>query len=157
MAPIVDSAEDLLHARGFKVTPQRSLLLQVLAAQPDYLDAEELYALTYAQDASVSLATVYRALNLFVELGLVDHRHVEPDHRREVFRLADGPEQHYLTCVRCGARVPILTDLLNRMASELVRRKGVSVTSACACFTGYCAQCTTELGAEQLHRPRRAS
>ncbi|MCD4687033.1 MAG: transcriptional repressor, partial [Anaerolineae bacterium] len=88
---------------------------------------------------------VYRALKLFAELGLVDHRYVEPVHRREVFRLSDGPEQHYLTCVRCEARVLIHTDLLNRMALALVERKGVSVTSACACFTGYCPACTEEL------------
>jgi Fur family ferric uptake transcriptional regulator len=148
MPLILDDAEALLRERGFKVTPQRTLLLQVLAAQSTYLDAEEIYALGHAQDRSISLATVYRTLNLFAELSLVDHRYVEPEHRREVFRLAEGPEQHYLTCVRCGARVPIRTDLLNQMAQELVRRKGVSVTSACACFTGYCPDCTEELRRE---------
>jgi Fur family ferric uptake transcriptional regulator len=116
-----------------------------MAGQTDYLDANEIFALAHMQDASISLATVYRALNLFAELGIVDHRYVEPEHRREVFRLSDGPEQHYLTCVRCGARVLIHTDLLNRMAQALVERKGVSVISACACFTGYCPACTEEL------------
>lgn len=145
MPHVIDDAEALLQERGFKITPQRSLVLQVLAGQASHLDAEEIYALAHAQDASVSLATVYRALNLFAELGLVDHRYVEPEHRREVFRLADGPEQHYLTCVRCGARVLIRADLLNHMASELVRRRGVSVISACACFTGYCPACTADL------------
>lgn len=145
MPHIIDDAEALLRARGFKITPQRTLILQIMAGQTDYLDAEELFALAHMQDASISLATVYRALNLFAELGLVDHRYVEPEHRREVFRLSDGPEQHYLTCVRCGARVLIHTDLLNRMARALVERKGVSVTSACACFTGYCSACTEEL------------
>jgi Fur family ferric uptake transcriptional regulator len=148
MPLILDDAEGLLRERGFKVTPQRTLLLQVLAAQATHLDAEEVYALAHAQDASISLATVYRTLNLFAELSLVDHRYVEPEHRREVFRLAEGPEQHYLTCIRCGARVLIRTDLLNQMARELVRRKGVSVTSACACFTGYCPDCTEELRRE---------
>jgi Fur family transcriptional regulator, ferric uptake regulator len=145
MPTIIDDAEALLHERGFKVTSQRSILLHVLAGQAVYLDAEEIHELAHAQDASISLATVYRALNLFAELGLVDHRYIEPEHRREVFRMAEGPEQHYLTCVRCGKRVLIHADLLNRMASELVRRKGVSVTSACACFTGYCPACTDEL------------
>ncbi|MBN1202053.1 MAG: transcriptional repressor [Anaerolineae bacterium] len=145
MPHLIDEAEALLRERGFKVTPQRSLVLQVMAGQTAYLDAEEIYNLAYTHDASISLATVYRALNLFAELGLVDHRYVEPEHRREVFRLSKGPEQHYLTCVRCGARVLIHADLLNRMANELVRRKGVSVTSACACFTGYCPACTAEL------------
>jgi Fur family ferric uptake transcriptional regulator len=144
-ANLIDDAETLLRERGFKVTPQRTLLLQVLAAQKNHLDADEIYQLAHAQDASISLATVYRTLNLFAELGLVDHRYVEPEHRRELFRLADGPEQHYLTCVHCGARVLIHTDLLNRMANELVRREGVSVTSACACFTGYCPDCTALL------------
>jgi len=145
MPHIIDEAEALLHERGFKVTPQRTLLLQVLAAQSKHLDADEIYQLAHAQDESISLATVYRTLNLFAELGLVDQRYVEPEHRREAFRLSDGPEQHYLTCVRCGTRVLIHTNLLNQMASELVRRKGVSVTSACACFTGYCPDCTAEL------------
>jgi len=148
MPHIIDEAEATLHQRGFKVTPQRTLLLQVLAAQSSHLDAEEIYALAHAQDASISLATVYRALNLYTELGLVDRRYVEPEHRREVYRLAEGPEQHYLTCLRCGTRVLIATDLLNNMARELVRRKGVSVTSACACFTGYCPDCTAALRRE---------
>lgn len=148
MPHIIDEAESTLQQRGFKVTAQRSLLLQVLAAQSTYLDAEEIYELAHAQDASVSLATVYRTLNLFAELGLVDHRYVEPEHRREVFRMADGPEQHYLTCLRCGTRVLIATDLLNDMVHALVERKGVSVTSACACFTGYCPECTTALARE---------
>ena len=145
MPHLIDETEALLRERGFKVTPQRTLLLQVLAGQSTHLDAEEIYALAHAQDASISLATVYRTLNLFTELGLIDHRYVEPDHRREVFRLSEGPEQHYLTCVRCGTRVLIHTDLLNQMAQELVRRRGVSVTSACACFTGYCPDCTAAL------------
>ena len=145
MQTLIDEAETLLRERGFKVTPQRTLLLQVMAGQSVYLDADEIFALAHLQDASISLATVYRTLNLFAELGLVDHRYVEPEHRREVFRLSDGPEQHYLTCVRCGKHVLIHADLLNRMALELVQRKGVSVISACACFTGYCPTCTEEL------------
>ena len=148
MPTLVDEAEILRRERGFKVTPQRTLLLEVMAGQTSYLDADEIFHLAHAQDDSISLATVYRALNLFAELGLIDHRYVEPEHRREVFRMSEGPEQHYLTCLRCGKRVLIHADLLNKMASELVRRKGVSVTSACACFTGYCAECTEALRKE---------
>jgi Fur family ferric uptake transcriptional regulator len=142
MPHLIDDTETLLRERGFKVTPQRTLLLQVMADRPAYMDAEQIFELAYAQDASISLATVYRTLNLFAELGLVDRRYVEPEHRREVFRLSEGPEQHYLTCVRCGKRVLIHADLLHQMARELVRRDGVSVVGACACFTGYCAECT---------------
>lgn len=145
MPHLIDEAEARLHAHGFKITPQRTLILQVMAGQTSYLDADEIFELAHTQDASISLATVYRSLKLFAELGLIDHRYVEPEHRREVFRLSEGPEQHYLTCVRCGKRTLIHADLLNQMASELVRRKGVSVISACACFTGYCAECTAEL------------
>ncbi len=145
MTLTIDKAETLLREHGYKITPQRTLLLQIMAGQAAYLDAEEIFQLAHLQDASVSLATVYRTLNLFAELGIVDHRYVSPEHRREVFRLSAGPEQHYLTCVRCGKRVLIHTDLLNRMAHELVRHKGVMVTGACACFTGYCAECTETL------------
>lgn len=98
MTTLIDNAESLLRERGFKVTPQRTLLLQVMAGQSTYLDADEIYELAHLQDESIGLATVYRTLNLYAELGLVDHRYVEPEHRRETFRLSAGPEQHYLTC-----------------------------------------------------------
>jgi Fur family transcriptional regulator, ferric uptake regulator len=149
MPHLIDDAEQSLRERGFKVTPQRTVVLQIMAGRPVYMDAEEIYELVHTQDASISLATVYRTLNLFADLGLVERRYIEPEHRREVFRLSEGSEQHYLTCVRCGQRVLIHADLLNRMARELVRRKGVSVIGACACFTGYCPDCTEELRREQ--------
>jgi Fe2+ or Zn2+ uptake regulation protein len=58
MPNLIDEAESLLRERGFKVTPQRTLLLQVLASQSTHLDAEEIFQLAYMQDASISLATV---------------------------------------------------------------------------------------------------
>ena len=59
--------------------------------------------------------------------------------------MSEGRSSTHLTRVRCGKRVLIHADLLNRMASRLVERRGVSVISACACFTGYRPECTEEL------------
>ncbi|NLE50348.1 MAG: transcriptional repressor, partial [Chloroflexi bacterium] len=78
MPHLIDESETLLRERGFKVTPQRTLLLQVLAGQTSYLDAEEIFQLAHDQDASISLATVYRTLNLFADLDIIEHRYVEP-------------------------------------------------------------------------------
>ena len=58
--------------QGHPLTTQRRLLLELLRDAEGHIDAKELYRRASARDKSISQATVYRSLNLFKELGLVD-------------------------------------------------------------------------------------
>ena len=57
---------------GHPLTVQRQLLLTLIRNAGGHIDAKELYRRASSQDESISLATVYRGLRLFKELGLVD-------------------------------------------------------------------------------------
>ena len=61
-------------------TPQRRLLLDTLRGAKGHLDARELYRRALEKDPHISLATVYRNLRLFKELGLVDERRLDEVH-----------------------------------------------------------------------------
>ncbi|MCJ7807105.1 MAG: transcriptional repressor, partial [Dehalococcoidia bacterium] len=65
---------------GQRVTSQRRLILDILRHSEGHLDADELYRLAKEREPRISLATVYRNLNLFKELGLVEGRHFTEDH-----------------------------------------------------------------------------
>ena len=56
------------------LTVQRRLLLELLREADGHIDAKELYRRASAKDESISPATVYRSLNLFKQLGVVDER-----------------------------------------------------------------------------------
>ncbi|MBN1963929.1 MAG: transcriptional repressor [Anaerolineae bacterium] len=137
-----EDAEALIRDAGYRLTPQRQLLLDLLRAERTFLDAEQIYALAAKHEVDTSLATVYRTLQLFVELGLVEARYLDPEHKREYYRIAGGLEYHYLTCRGCGKMVPVDPTLIEGVAHEWAQQHGIMLLTAHACYTGYCAECT---------------
>jgi Fur family ferric uptake transcriptional regulator len=147
--PTLEDAEALLRGAGHRVTPQRLLLLDLLRTHKTFLDAEQIYALASKHEGDTSLATVYRTLQLFVELGLIEARYLDPEHRREYYRIAGGAEFHYLTCRDCGKMVPIDPDFIQEASLYWANNHGLTLITAHACYTGYCEECTRKRARER--------
>ncbi|MDP7142460.1 MAG: Fur family transcriptional regulator [Alphaproteobacteria bacterium] len=56
---------------GLKMTEQRRVILQILDSAEDHPSVESVYDRAKSVDSSISMATVYRTLNLLDELDLV--------------------------------------------------------------------------------------
>ena len=63
---------DRCEAANLRMTEQRRIIARVLEDSTDHPDVEELYTRASAQDASISIATVYRTVKLFEESGILD-------------------------------------------------------------------------------------
>jgi Fur family ferric uptake transcriptional regulator len=153
--PLRDSDQDEAIMRAFRdsghrVTNQRLALLKVLREQGGFIDAEVLHELATRHGQTISLATVYRALGLFKEMNLVEGRIVGDEQDREEYRFrpAHGQETYTLACKRCGAIVPVESDIVDAFREEVTATLGVTIVSAHSCFVGYCAACTAALAAE---------
>lgn len=133
---------------GHRITAQRRALLDVLRHERRYLSAEALHHRAQEQGAGLSLATVYRTLALFKDLRLVDGRNVGGDQEREEYRFRSVYERYTLTCKRCGCEVPVEPDIVDAFREEVTGALGVTIIAAHSCFTGYCAECTAALAAE---------
>ncbi len=140
--PTTEYAEALIREAGYRLTPQRQLLLDLLRTQKTFLDAEQLYAMASKHEGDTSLATVYRTLQLFVELGLVEARYLDPEHKREYYRIVGGLEYHYMTCRGCGAMIPVDPEIIQEVALKWANEHGLTLLTAHACYTGYCEECT---------------
>jgi Fur family transcriptional regulator, ferric uptake regulator len=134
---------------GLRVTQQRMALIALLREQGGFLDAEQVHDLAQLRGETLSLATVYRALALFKDLGLVEGRIVGDNQDREEYRFRSGREKYTLTCKRCGAIVPVEPDIVDEFRREVTAQLGVTVLTAHSCFIGYCADCTAALAAEE--------
>ena len=63
----------LLRDRGLKVTRQRMQVLEAVASRPEeHLTAEEIYEIVKLGCPEIGLATVYRTVQLLLELELID-------------------------------------------------------------------------------------
>jgi len=103
----LDRLASKLRRKGMRVTPQRLAILQALLEGEPHPSVEQAYAAVHEQYPMLSLATVYKTLNLLIELGeAVEVGFVAGAARYD----AATPHPHpHLICARCG-RVMDLTD-----------------------------------------------
>ncbi len=78
--------------RGLKMTGQRRIIAQVIAAAEDHPDIEEIYQRVQKQDSNVSIATVYRTIRLFEEKGII----IKRDFGDGKSRLDHGEHDHII-------------------------------------------------------------
>jgi Fe2+ or Zn2+ uptake regulation protein len=130
---------DALRAAGGRLTPQRRLILQVLEASDEHLDAETLYECVKARDPDVSLATVYRTLAVLREFGLVEEHRLGEEHGH--FEAVRNAPHYHFTCLRCGDVIEFDTPLVTQIEQDLHAQEGVRVVSSQLHVEGYCAQC----------------
>lgn len=130
------------QASGVKdrpLTNQRRLLLETLREATGHVDARELYQRAINKDPHISLATVYRNLRLFKELGLVDERRLDEMHC--YYEIKRSPEHHHLVCTACRRVIEFESPLVNKLMDEVQRSTGFDVVRAVVYFEGYCPEC----------------
>jgi Fur family transcriptional regulator, ferric uptake regulator len=141
MAEVISDFKSSLHTKGMRVTGQRKLILQVLEEAGGHLDAETVFERAHKRDERVSLATVYRTLQLLKEMGLVDQHFTSREHSREVYEPVGAEEHYHFSCLKCGKVVEFQSPLIDRARKQLAQELSINILHGCACFEGYCAAC----------------
>jgi Fe2+ or Zn2+ uptake regulation protein len=128
--------------QGHFLTTQRRLLLELIRDAEGHLDAKELYLRARARDEFIGWATVYRSLNLFKELGLVDERRLGKV--RCYYEIKQSPEHQHLLCRGCGKVIEFQTPYFQELVEAVRREHGFKITKAELCLEGYCEHCNQE-------------
>jgi Fe2+/Zn2+ uptake regulation proteins len=89
-----------LRARGLRWTPQRRLLLEVLAGIDGHITGADLIESCRVIDQTTTPSTVYRTLDVLEEIGVVSHSHGRKG--RQEFHVNPGADHGHLVCSSCG-------------------------------------------------------
>jgi Fur family ferric uptake transcriptional regulator len=131
-----------LRVHGYRLTPQREMIVEAIAHAGRHVTAEEVHAQTQARTTALNIATVYRTLDLLSELGLVSRGDLG-DGKVSYAALNHGPHCH-LVCRSCGqvieADAALVADLDQRFrdACGFVPDLGHFVAH------GVCSDCQTD-------------
>ena len=141
-----ESFKKKLKEKGLKVTNQRLLVLQVLAENKDrHLTAEDIYELVKEDYPEIGLATIYRTVQLLLEMQLVDRISLDDGCARyEIGEFFDGEERHHhhhLICRTCGKVLPFKDDLLDELERHIEEETGFHVLDHELKFYGQCSEC----------------
>ena len=136
----------MLKEKGLKVTNQRLLVLEVLAEHRDkHMTAEDIYELVKEDSPEIGLATIYRTVQLLLEMQLIDRINLDDGCiRYEIGDLFDGKNKHHhhhLICKTCGKVFAFKDDLLDELESHIEEATGFHVLDHELKFYGQCKEC----------------
>jgi Fur family transcriptional regulator, ferric uptake regulator len=122
---------------GYRLTPQRTLVWDVLRASGGHMSAEEVCAQVQSQFPHVNISTVYRTLELLVQLHLVRETQLGP--ARRFYEVEEEVPHHHLVCESCGGVAHVHDEDLGGLHAALA--KGHGFTAKQLTIFGLCAEC----------------
>jgi Fe2+ or Zn2+ uptake regulation protein len=135
-----------LHETRHRVTGQRRVLLEIIRAQGEHLDADELYRLARQRYPRLSRSTVYRTMRLLRDLGLIDEVHLGQDHHH--YEIKAPVHHHHLICLGCGQVLEFSNALAEELAAGVARQHSFEIREIRIDLTGYCASCQRALNSQ---------
>ena len=130
---------DELRSRGLRWTPQRRLILDVLAATSGHVTGSEIVESCRERDAETTPSTVYRTLDVLEELGYLSHSHGADG--REEFHVLPETEHAHLQCRQCGGSWELAPAEAGRLLGDLERSTGFVVDVGHLTVSGLCSAC----------------
>ena len=121
-----------------KYSRQRELILKTLKENCIHPTAEQLYELIRREEPTVSLATVYRNLNLLAENGMV--KKIEGLDGTAHFDHQTFDHYHFI-CTKCNRVFDIPCDIASDLAQDVESRTGFRIASYDVSFRGTCKSC----------------
>jgi Fur family transcriptional regulator, ferric uptake regulator len=126
-----------LHEQGYRLTPQRTLVWDVLRAQSSHVSAEDICTQVQRQFPYINISTVYRTLELLVDLHLVRETRLGPT--RRYFEVEEDEPHHHLVCDSCGKVIHVHDADLGTLDGALSQDPGFLIREVTV--FGLCKDC----------------
>ena len=139
---LLDTSRRALNLTGVRVTNQRALLLEIIRQGQGHLDADEVYRRARQKYPRLSLSTVYRTLQLFKKLSLVEEVHFDESHHH--YEAKPSTEHHHLVCLGCGRVIEFQYPLSRYVKRNVAEAKDFEIVATEIRMTGYCSKCRQE-------------
>jgi Fur family ferric uptake transcriptional regulator len=129
----------LFRRRGYKMTPQRELVISSFLELDKHVSVDELYQRVRGKDANVGYSTVWRNLKLICQVGLAEEVNIG-DGVTRYDRVTEAPHGHFY-CSGCKEFVEIDVDDIISALESRARRMGFHPDGFKIEVQGLCRDC----------------
>lgn len=130
--------QNRLREKGYRLTPQRELVLRAVETL-GHATPDEILTEIHKESTAVNVSTIYRSLELLEELGLVRHAHLG-DHATTYHSTA-LPEHVHLVCRGCQRVIDAEPSEFAALSSSLRDAHGFEPDIGHLTVFGLCADC----------------
>lgn len=135
--------QERIRRLGFRVTPQRQLILEAIERAGEHATFDEIYAEVQKASANISQATVYRTLEIFSRHRLIHGNEVAGG---RIYEIVAPERHHHLICQSCWKDIKIDDREVNKLFKRLDKQTGFLVLGEHYVFMGLCKDCRRKLG-----------
>jgi len=137
-SPSIEGWQTTLRTHGYRLTPQRELVLRAVD-RLGHATPDEVLTAVRQESQAVNVSTVYRTLELLEELGLVRHTHITD--RAPTYHSAAAPEHVHLVCRECHDVSEADPELIASFTGALLDRYGFTTDVGHLTIFGACRRC----------------
>jgi Fe2+ or Zn2+ uptake regulation protein len=129
-----------LRDAGYRVTPQRAVILETIAHMRGHHSALEVYELAQNRLPGLNIATVYRTLDTLHHAGFIDLFPSSTD--TMLFAYHDDSHAHcHLHCIHCGRVLEVETELFDSLAATIEQESNFKIAMSHITLRGTCITC----------------
>ncbi|MFZ7119633.1 MAG: Fur family transcriptional regulator [Eubacteriaceae bacterium] len=137
------SFKNLLEINGYEFTLQKRLVLRTLLENKTHLNAKEIYE--KIKHNNIGIATVYRAVNTFTELGIVKEININGKSYYEMKIFSGNPLHIHFKCYKCNTIIDINSDKVNieylKLNKIIEDENNLEIHDINITFDGLCSKC----------------
>jgi Fur family ferric uptake transcriptional regulator len=128
-----------LRSRGYRITPQREMIIQAIAHNPRHTTAEEIAVQLQEHTQAINIATVYRTLDLLWQEGFACRNDLSAG-KTVYTTFQHGPHIH-LVCRKCNHVIDADAAMLSKLDRELHEGYGFDPDLEHFSIFGICSGC----------------
>jgi Fur family ferric uptake transcriptional regulator len=136
---MTDDWQTRLREKGYRLTPQRELVLRAVE-RLGHATPDEVLKEVHAEASAVNISTIYRNLELLEELGLVRHSHITD--RAPTYHTTSQPQHVHLVCRSCHRIIDATPQDIQPLTDALLAQHGFSTDIGHLTVFGTCQECS---------------
>ena len=117
-----ETIEKKCISKGVKLTDQRKIIAKVMSDSSDHPDVDELYKRVLKIDSKISIATVYRTVKLFEEVGILA-KHDFKGGKARYEELSEGHHDHLID-IKTGEIIEFVDEDIEKLQKKVAEKYG---------------------------------
>ena len=119
---MTETIEKKCILKGVKLTDQRKIIAKVMSDSSDHPDVDELYKRVSKLDSKISIATVYRTVKLFEEVGILA-KHDFKGGKARYEELSEGHHDHLID-IKTGEIIEFVDEDIEKLQKKVAEKYG---------------------------------
>ena len=136
--------EHALRQNGYKITPQRRTIINVVVSSQEHLTPAAIYMKVSRENPEIGLVTIYRTLEILAGLGLICEMHIGGNCRSYLMR-RPSEHHHHLICSDCGTVIDFTECDLGGLERQLSKDTRFRIDGHLLEFMGQCYKCRKKM------------